>query len=150
MSGGDSGNLGGDMQSGGGGAPGGASAGGSRSSAPRSSNRSGGSKPQGEAKAAVPADKVIDFSGKWKGTAQTPRGDFEQVFTFKIDGTALSGTVESSFGSQELSNTKLDGNQFSFEVSFGQFTMAQKGVVVDENKIVISSDRGEMTLSRVQ
>lgn len=150
MGGGDSGGGMGSMQ-GGGSAPSGASSG-SRSSSTRSSGQRStqgkDSKSKGDAKPVVPAAETIDFSGKWKGVSQTPRGDIEQIFDFKIEGNRLSGSVKTPFGSQELSNTKLEGNKFSFEVSFGQFTIAQNGVVVDENKIVLSSDRGELTLTK--
>ncbi len=144
MGGGDSGGMGG-MQSGAGGAPSGASSG-SRSAGSRTSQSS--SKSKGSAKPATPAEKAIDFSGNWKGVSQTPRGEMVQTFTFKIEDKKLSGSVKTPFGGTDLSNTKLEGNKFSFEVSFGQFTIAQNGVVVDENTIVLSSDRGELTLTK--
>jgi len=98
----------------------------------------------------LPEGKEMDFSGKWKGVAQTPMGEIEQIFTFNVDGETLTGTVETPRGTQELSNGKIDGGQFSFDVKFGQFTLSQKGAVVDENKIILSNDRGQMELSRVE
>lgn len=97
-----------------------------------------------------PAGKAIDFSGQWKGVAKTPMGEFEQTYTFMIDGTTLTGTIETARGTQELANGEVNGGAFSFEVNFGQFTMFQNGLVVDENNITLSNDRGEMTLKRVQ
>lgn len=152
MSGGDSGGgMGGGSMQGGGGPPSGASSS-SRSSSRGSSSRSsqGGNKSKENAKPVTPADKVIDFSGNWKGVSETPRGPIEQTFTFKIEDNKLTGSVKTPFGGTDLNNTKLEGNKFSFEVSFGQFTIAQNGVVVDENKIVLTSDRGELTLTKEQ
>ena len=77
-------------------------------------------------------------------------GEFEQTYTFTINSVTLTGTIETARGTQALSNGEVNGGEFSFEVSFGQFTMFQNGVVVDENKIILSNDRGEMTLKRVQ
>ena len=150
MSGGDSGgSMGGGSMQGGGGPPSGASSS-SRSSSRGSSSRSSqsGNKSKADAKPVTPADKVIDFSGKWKGVSETPRGPIEQTFTFTIEDNKLSGSVKTPFGGTDLNNTKLEGNKFSFEVSFGQFTIAQNGVVVDENTIILSSDRGELTLTK--
>lgn len=95
-------------------------------------------------------DKIVDFSGKWKGIALTPMGEIEQVFNFTIEGTTLTGTIETPRGTQDLSNGQVAGNTFSFEVSFGQFTMVQNGEVVAENKIVLRNDRGEMTLDKME
>lgn len=152
MGGGDSG--GGGMQ--GGGAPqGGNQRGGGRPTT-RKENRKENKKAKKdgkttkETKEVMPAGEAIDFSGQWKGIAQTPRGEIEQTYTFNIEGTTLTGSIETTRGTQELSNGEVNGNDFSFEVNFGQFTMVQNGVVVDENNIVLSNDRGEMTLSRVQ
>lgn len=151
MSGGDNGGgMGGGTMQGGGGTSGGASS--ASPSTSRSSGQRGGQSAnasKSSATPATPADEVIDFSGEWKGVSQTPRGEIEQTFTFTIADKKLSGSVKTPFGEQDLSNTQLDGNKFSFEVSFGQFTIAQNGVVVDENTIVLTSDRGELTLTKV-
>jgi len=93
-------------------------------------------------------DKPINFNGKWKGMAQTPRGEMEQAYEFKIEGNSLTGTMTTSRGAIDLENGQVDGNEFSFEISFGQFTMTQYGEVVDENTIVLSNDRGEVTLKK--
>lgn len=149
MSGGDSGGMGGMQSGGGGAAPSGASSG-SRGGSRGQRGSQSGNKSKAKGEAVTPADKVIDFSGKWKGVSETPRGPIEQTFTFKIEDNKLNGSVSTPFGSQDLNNTKLEGNKFSFEVSFGQFTISQNGVVVDENKIVLTSDRGELTLTKEQ
>ncbi len=112
-------------------------------------SKSNNNKEKSDAQAEESLGMAIDFSGKWKGIAQTPGGEMEQVYHFQIDGTALTGTIETSRGTQELSNGQVDGGRFSFEVKFGQFTITQNGTVIEENKIVLKNDRGEIELSRV-
>lgn len=97
-----------------------------------------------------PVGMAIDFSGTWKGMAQTPNGAMEQTFHFKVDGNVLTGTIETPRGTRDLSNGKIEGGQFSFDINLGQFTMTQNGVVVNENKIVLSNNFGEMELTKVQ
>jgi hypothetical protein len=92
----------------------------------------------------------VNFSGQWKGVAQTPMGEMEQVFNFQIDGNTLTGTIETPRGSQEISNGVVNGSEFSFEVSFGQFTLIQNGKVVNEDEIKLSNERGEMTIKKVK
>lgn len=152
LMGGDGGNGGGGMQQGGGAPQGGQRGGGRPSnnrgkSSKKNSKKGKGDKATGDAK---PLDKIVDFSGKWKGIAQTPMGEIEQVFNFTIEGTTLTGTIETPRGTQDLSNGQVAGNTFSFEVSFGQFTMIQNGEVVAENKIVLRNDRGEMALDKME
>ena len=149
---GDDGGMGGGGMQGGGRPQG--SRGGGRPSSRKSSTKKKGKKGKTD-KESVNATskepvKVIDFNGQWKGTAQTPMGAIEQVYTFTISGTTLEGTVQTSRGTQELNNGTVEGNYFSFEVSFGQFTMVQEGEVVETNKIVLRNSRSEMTLERVE
>jgi hypothetical protein len=40
----------------------------------------------------------------------------ELVFTFKVDGEKLTGTVVSHMGEMEITNGKVNGADFSFDV----------------------------------
>ncbi len=140
----------------GGGMSGGSRGGGGRPSSSRGkpsskkSKKGKGDKSKEGTSSKKPMGEPINFSGTWKGMAQTPRGEMEQTYVFKIEGDQLTGTLQTPRGERELSNCELTGNEFSFELSFGQFTMAQYGEVVDEKTIVLSNDRGEMTLTKVE
>ena len=60
---------------------------------------------------------AADISGKW--TAQVPGRDGtpqEQVFTFKVSGGSLTGTVAGARGDQEISEGKVSGDDVSFVV----------------------------------
>jgi len=47
--------------------------------------------------------------GKWQGTVSGPNGDFTINFTFKADGTKLTGTVETPNGEQPISDGRSRG-----------------------------------------
>jgi len=97
---------------------------------------------------AVSAQNTID--GNWKGTRETPNGNFEINYTFKVEGTELTGTWKTQFGEAKLEKGKVDGKKFSFSISFNDLTINNTGEVVSENEIVIKNERGEMKLTRVK
>jgi len=66
---------------------------------------------------------AADLNGKWSSKMQGPEGEMEMVFVFKVTGDTLTGTVEGPMGDMPISNGKLNGDQFSFEVSFGDMTI---------------------------
>lgn len=107
-------------------------------------------KAEGDSKPELPAGVALDFSGKWKGVAQGPMGQMEQTFTFAIDGQQLSGTIETRMGTREITNGKVEGGQFTFDVKFGNFNVSYAGIVLEENKLLLKTDRMEMTLDRAR
>jgi hypothetical protein len=86
---------------------------------------------------------AADVDGKWTGTFTTPNGDTPVNFTFKADGTKLTGTTTGQDGTEiKISDGKVDGANISFAVSidFGgmPFTMTYKGVVAkDQIKLTL-------------
>ena len=56
------------------------------------------------------------ISGKWKTTLESPQGNMDLSFTFKADGTKLTGTVSSPMGSQDINNGKVTENEFYYEI----------------------------------
>ena len=98
--------------------------------------------------AAVSAQNTLD--GNWKGTRETPNGTFEINYTFKVEGTDLTGTWKTQFGEAKLEKGKVDGKKFSFSVSFNDMTINSTGEVINENEILIKNERGEMKLTRVK
>lgn len=98
--------------------------------------------------AAVSAQNTID--GNWKGTRETANGSFEINYTFKVEGTELTGTWKTQFGEAKLEKGKVDGKKISFSVSFNDMTINNTGEVINENEILIKNERGEMKLTRVK
>ena len=58
-----------------------------------------------------------EVSGVWKATAEGPQGQMERTFTFKADGSKLSGeTVSQMMGKSAIENGKIDGDNLSFQI----------------------------------
>src|SRR5882724_4425153 len=76
---------------------------------------------------------AADVDGKWTGTISTPNGDFPQTFTFKANGTALTGSLIIMEGMEvPIADGKVDGNNIAFSITldFGMpFKLTYTGVV---------------------
>ena len=67
-----------------------------------------------------------DINGKWKGQMQSPNGPMDLVFNFKANGDSLSGTVEGPMGEMPISNGKINGKTFFFQVNAGEMTISHQ------------------------
>ncbi|WP_100614081.1 hypothetical protein [Confluentibacter citreus] len=94
------------------------------------------------------AQSKID--GNWKGSRETPNGTFELNYTFKVEGDKLTGIWKTEFGESPLENGKVDGNKFSYSISFNEMTIENNAELVSDDEIVIKSERGDMKLTRVK
>jgi hypothetical protein len=102
---------------------------------------------------------VSDISGTWKASTETPNGTFETTFTFKVDGTKLSGTTSNQMlGELPFTDGKIDGDTITFLVSANfngnDVKMSYKGKVAGEEiKLtleLVGMDRTfEMTAKKV-
>jgi hypothetical protein len=91
------------------------------------------------------AAMAADLTGTWNGSAETPNGTFQLTFTFKQDGAALTGTVQVPQGDpMPITNGKVDGNKFTFDVAFNGMTI-HHDCTVDDNQIQMEtkSDSGD-------
>ncbi len=64
-----------------------------------------------------------DINGKWKGEMQNPNGSMELIFTFQVSGDSLTGNVASEMGEIPISNSKIKGNSFAFDISLGEMVI---------------------------
>lgn len=88
-----------------------------------------------------------DPSGKWEGTINTPNGDIKLVFTFKVEGDKLSGTVESPRGERPITDGKVSGDDLSFKVTAGDNVMTYQGKMSgDSMNMKSQGPRGEREL----
>ena len=92
----------------------------------------------------------INIDGTWKGTRETPNGTFEFTYTFKVEGTVLTGTLKTQFGEAKLENGKIEGNKFSYSITFNNTSINSTGEIINENEILIKNERGETKLTRVK
>jgi hypothetical protein len=81
---------------------------------------------------------AADVDGQWTGSIDTPNGPAQISFTFKADGTALTGSTTGPDGAVvQLKNGKIDGTKiaFSVDLDFGgmPFTLAYAGVVSSDS-----------------
>ena len=94
------------------------------------------------------AAQAADVTGTWNADSTAPDGSsFQLVFTFKVDGAKLTGTVRGPIGDPiEISNGKVDGNTISFDVSINGMTISHQGTVNDagdEIKLSTKSDQAD-------
>lgn len=83
---------------------------------------------------------AADISGEWLGTAEGPAGQMTRTFTFKVDGTKLTGeTVSSVVGKSAIDNGQVKGKEISFtvHVEYGghDMTINYQGHIVNDDKI---------------
>lgn len=109
--------------------------------------------------ATLHAHAATDVTGTWTGSISAPdgNGSFDLTFTFKQDGSALTGTVTAQQGEPlTITNGKVDGDKISFNVSFNNTTITHDGTVSgDEIKLTTKSSDGSfpgstLTLKRVK
>ena len=100
---------------------------------------------------------AADVTGTWSAEMKTPDGNsFQLTFNFKQDGDKLTGSVQGPQGDAiDISNGKVDGDKFAFDVSFNGMTIHHDGMVDgDEIKMTTKSNSSDfpgmsMTLKRV-
>jgi hypothetical protein len=89
---------------------------------------------------------AADISGNWKATAEGPNGAMERTFTFKQDGTKLTGETVSSFtGKSTITDGKVEGDTVTFSITadFGGNPMKIDYTgKISGNEIKLKSDAG--------
>ncbi|HEY0786648.1 MAG TPA: hypothetical protein VGD62_12320 [Acidobacteriaceae bacterium] len=91
---------------------------------------------------------AANISGAWSGDVKTPNGDvFPLSFTFKQDGTTLTGTVTGPQGDPTpISDGKVVDDKVSFSVSYNGMTIKHEGVATaDEIKLTSKVDQADAT-----
>ena len=81
---------------------------------------------------AFAASHAQGISGKWKASMESPQGTMELTYTYKADGTKLTGTETSPMGTHEIKNGKVNGNEFSYEIDMMGNAMKFKGKLVED------------------
>jgi hypothetical protein len=102
---------------------------------------------------------AADIGGKWKGSAEGPNGAIERTFTFKVDGTTLTGETESEMlGKSVIAEGKVEGDNISFAITASmqgnELKLTYKGKIVgDQIKLTVEFPGGgqtaEYTLKRI-
>ncbi|HEV2351738.1 MAG TPA: hypothetical protein VG028_18050 [Terriglobia bacterium] len=94
---------------------------------------------------------AADFNGRWESTFSSPNGDIQLVFHFKVDGTKLTGSVESPNGNIDIEDGKVDGEKISFNTHVGDSEVKHSGTISgDTIQLGVEGPWGhsDMTLKR--
>lgn len=59
---------------------------------------------------------AADVTGKWVAETQGMQGPSQTTFVFKVEGTAVTGTVTTARGDSEISEGKIEGDTITFAV----------------------------------
>jgi hypothetical protein len=90
------------------------------------------------------AAHAADISGKWTSSFDTQIGKQEYTYTFKVEGTKLTGKAKSANGESDLLDGKVDGDKVSFVENLNFQGNAVKitytGKVVSNDEIKFSRD----------
>ena len=75
------------------------------------------------------------ISGTWNLTADTADGEMRWTMVVKDDGGKLSGTASASQGDYTMEDPRLDGNEFSFKITFDG-AVYRVSMVIDGSRVV--------------
>lgn len=98
---------------------------------------------------------AADITGTWKGTAETQNGTIERTFTFKQDGSKVTGeTVSERFGKSPINDGKIDGDTVTFSVTMkfqdNEMKMNYKGKIEgDQIKLHVEAEGAGFSLDYV-
>jgi hypothetical protein len=90
------------------------------------------------------------IDGTWQTSIPGPNGDMELTFVFKIADGKLSGVVQSPNGDIEITNAKVNGKEFSFDVSFDNMTIKHNCTLQENDTInmkVTGTPMGDSSLT---
>ena len=90
---------------------------------------------------------AADISGNWKANADGPNGAMERTFTFKVEGTKVTGeTTSSMLGKSTITDGKIDGDTVTFTITANlqgtEMKISYKGKVVNGKEMTLTSDAG--------
>ena len=93
------------------------------------------------------------IEGKWTTTIETDNGPFTFYAEYSVKGETITGTLSSDMGSVEISNGKVNGDEFEYTFELDYNTIKHTGKLVDGKlKIKSGADYGdsEFTMTRVK
>ena len=107
--------------------------------------------------------ETIDINGSWIGTLSMPEGGMGMggpppegmkiTFVFEVEKNSLKGVVKGPMGDMPISNGKINGSEFYFDVNAGGMAMGHQCIVQgDSIKMQITGGPGGMgmTLKRAE
>jgi hypothetical protein len=94
---------------------------------------------------------AADITGRWIGKISTPNGEFELVYQFQAQGTTLTGSLATPNGDIPLQDGKIEGDNVSFTMPFGNNSIAYTGTVHGDSMVLTSKwPQGERQMTLVR
>ncbi|MDB5030321.1 hypothetical protein [Mucilaginibacter sp.] len=88
---------------------------------------------------------IADLTGKWKGSVKMADGnEFPLIYTFKVDGEKLTGSILSPHGDLPMYDGKItNGTDFSFKVNVDGSIVPNTGKFYGDSVTVDAEMNGE-------
>jgi hypothetical protein len=87
------------------------------------------------------------INGTWNGSVNVQGTDYPLIYTFKADSGKVTGTADNSQGSSPITNGKITGDTFTFNVDVNGTDVPHKGKFYpDADSIGMDIDYGGMKL----
>jgi hypothetical protein len=87
---------------------------------------------------------AADAGGVWKATFETQVGTQNYTYTFKVDGTSLTGSIVSGNGEAEVLNGKVEGKTITFTEILNfqgmELSITYTGEMTSDNEISFTRD----------
>ncbi|MDB5136701.1 MAG: hypothetical protein JWP37_3304 [Mucilaginibacter sp.] len=98
------------------------------------------------------AAAIADLTGKWTGNLKMEgQDDFPLSYTFKVDGNKLTGSAHTPDGEVDITDGKINGNDFTFSVPIHDGNVLHAGKYYTDSvgmDITINSTKFHSTLIR--
>jgi hypothetical protein len=97
----------------------------------------------------------VAIDGKWNMSLESPQGPMSILLTLKVDGTKVTGTLNSQMGETALEGQYVDG-VLNFGISFdgggGSMQISFAGKLTDENTMAgsLSGPMGDIPWAAVR
>jgi hypothetical protein len=90
---------------------------------------------------------AADFAGKWKATMRPPDGGeaMEILFTFKVEGSTVTGTVSGPMGEVAISDGKIEGETLTFKAGPDENMQMVHKATISGNEMKIKVEGGDQT-----
>ncbi|MDB5003098.1 MAG: glycoside hydrolase [Mucilaginibacter sp.] len=86
---------------------------------------------------------IAELSGKWKGVLKMSDGnELPLTYVFKVDGEKLSGSVISERGEIPLTEGKVKGSDFTFNITINDNVIPNTGKYYGDSTVINSDFNG--------
>jgi hypothetical protein len=86
---------------------------------------------------------IAELNGKWKGVLKMSDGnELPLTYVFKVDGEKLTGSIISERGELPMTEGKIKGNDFTFNITINDNVMPNTGKYYGDSTVIISDFNG--------